>query len=344
METIHVSVIVPVYNSEAFLPETLSALAAQTLQSLEVLLIDDGSTDAGPELLDRFCADHPRFHVLHRENQGAFSARLAGVRAARGEFVAFCDSDDLPIPSMYEKMLSCARAWNADMVSCAFTREEMPAGRRLSVEMAQFESRAYSLPEEADLLPVVNTALWNKLIRRSVLANVIDFEDPPRILEDMMFLCSLYPSMRIISFVPEVLYRYRVRSGSLMSYVNPQEVRHLQSCMIQTRAYVAAQGNHPAYLQVCDSMAFVHLGLSLVIHQAQGGMRTGACVREAKSFLRGHFPGYRRAGQTLFWNLTHRLLQLKLYLARCCFECGLMTPAVWLYQLITQKLKHEIKW
>ena len=97
-----ISVIIPVYNIMEYLPRCVHSVTAQTYQNLEILLVDDGSTDGSGELCDRLAKEDPRIKVFHKENGGSSSARNLGLRNARGECVGFVDSDDYVEPDTYE--------------------------------------------------------------------------------------------------------------------------------------------------------------------------------------------------------------------------------------------------
>ena len=340
MQPVEISVVVPVYNAAAFLRETLDALEAQTFPAYEVILVDDGSTDGSGQLMDLYCAEHGKFRVLHVPNGGEYNARLIGARAARGRYVAFCDSDDLPLPGMLQKLYDRAEATGADVTVCGFIREEMGTGRIQSREMLNFEPRAYGFPELWDVLPVVNTALWNKLFRAELLQHTVPLAQPPRVAPDMIIWCSLVPFLRRVAFVPEPLYRYRVRPDSVIAQVRAEDVALARRNMEQVRDYVLAHSDDPAIGPFLDTLAFIHFGLALVIRQQD---RRGA-VPSARAWLAAQFPGYVRAGHSLPWNLRHRCLQLKVLLGRWLFQARLMGPFLLLYDLVTRKLKKEIKW
>ena len=344
MKKIEVSMIVPAYNAQKYIVETLDSLAAQTFSDYEVIIVDDGSTDGTPQMIDTFCDEHERFKAVHIKNGGVYNARLEGIRRAKGRYISFCDSDDLPEPDMIEKMYELAEETGADITVCGFAREEMETGRILSREMVSFERRAYSMDEEAYILPIVNTSVWNKLIRAEVLQSCIHFEQPPRILEDMMFFCSLFPYIQSIAFIPEVLYHYRVHLGSSFSHVNGSEMDLLQNDMMLTRQYVSEHTKNPHILMACDSIAFIHFGLSLVIRQVQFGEKIAPCVRNARVYLEEFFPGYKKTGISLWWNICHHGILLRPLLARWCFCGHLMHPFLLAYNFVTQRLKIELKW
>ena len=111
-----VSVIVPVYNVRKFLPACVASVRGQTMKDLELILVDDGSTDGSGELCDALAKKDARIRVLHTENGGQGRARNLGLDIARGEYVAFVDADDAATPEMLAAALAQARQENADMV------------------------------------------------------------------------------------------------------------------------------------------------------------------------------------------------------------------------------------
>ena len=116
-QPIKVSIIIPVYQVENYLERAVDSAIAQTLPEKEIILVDDGSDDASPQICDRYAQEYPDLiHVIHKENEGLGLARNTGVRAARGEFIAFLDSDDTVEPEMYEELYQ--KAVEQDDVRC----------------------------------------------------------------------------------------------------------------------------------------------------------------------------------------------------------------------------------
>ena len=339
-----VSVIVPVYNAESCVSETLECLRKQSLPNLEVILVDDGSTDRSPAVLEAYCRSYAGFRVLHIRNGGVYNARLAGIQEAKGRYIAFCDSDDLPLPQMLEKLYQTAERTGADMTVCGYTREEMDSGRVLSREMLSFGDGSRSGRDLLDLLPVVNAAVWNKLFRADLLQHVIRFRRPPRVLEDAMFCCSLYPFIRSVAFVPEVLYRYRMHRVGKVLYPDNGEVSVILEDMVLTRDYVLDRDDSPDMRELMDTAAFVHIGLSLLTRRVQEGENAGRAVRRTRRYLEQYFPGYRRAGKGVIWNLQHGGQQARILAGRWFFRARLMWLFLPAYSFVTQKCGKEIKW
>lgn len=130
---VKVSVVVPVYNAAASLTRCLESLRTQTLDDMEFLLVDDGSTDSSGEICDRAADADGRFHVLHIENGGPANARNVGMAAAAGEYIGFADADDWMEPEMYARLYGQAAAQDADIAVCDYWSERGDTARCLSV-------------------------------------------------------------------------------------------------------------------------------------------------------------------------------------------------------------------
>lgn len=344
MGKIEISVIIPFYNAEKYLAETLEALKRQSFSNVEFILVNDGSTDNSSAIAEQYCHNDERFRVIHKSNSGVYNARLEGIRQANGQYVAFCDSDDIPLPDMLANMCSYAQDEKADIVVCGFVREDMNTGKQLSKEMLSFGRRTYSIPEESYILPAINTAVWNKLFKREILIHALHFKTPPRVLEDMMFLCSLYPFVNRIAFLPEILYRYRVHYGGAMTYVKDNEIELIQKDMIIVRDYSLQYITDKQMQEMYDSIAFIHFGLSIVSRQIQVGMNKYKTIKTAKVFLKQYFPSYKKTGIGLIWNIKHHLLLFRPLVARYIFCLNLLGIFLSVYNWIVTKTKKEIKW
>ena len=120
---IKASVIVPVYNAGPYLMQCLDSLKGQTLQDIEIICIDDGSTDDSPRILDEYAAEDKRIRVVHKENEGLVAARKDGVRLAAGAYIGYVDSDDWVEGEMYERLYEKAEETQADLVTSRYLLE-----------------------------------------------------------------------------------------------------------------------------------------------------------------------------------------------------------------------------
>ena len=192
-----VSVIVPVYNTEKYLEECIRSLAEQTLPDIELIFVDDGSQDASPRILEAYRTKYPeRIRVITQPNGGQGSARNAGIRAARGEYVGFVDSDDYVDRRMYAAMYTKASSDDLDLVECDFHYLE-ESGR---------EKRSYR-----------SAAPWNKLIRKRILTEQGILFPEGCIYEDTSFYLKLLPYIRRRAKMLGVYVYHRDRGDSAMN-------------------------------------------------------------------------------------------------------------------------------
>lgn len=207
------SVIVPVYNVETYLPQCLDSILSQDYENLEIILIDDGSTDSSGAICDRYAAQDPRIHVIHQANGGAAAAKNAGLRAARGEYLTFADSDDYLEPDSYGYMLRALRDSGADVAE--FTFRDVYRTRR---EGQNFH-RGRSLVPAGDYLTWFLTRwhcalLWNKVYKRSLFDGIF-FEEGHKV-DDEYFTYQGILRAKTVLCDEKVVYNYRRRASSVM--------------------------------------------------------------------------------------------------------------------------------
>lgn len=189
-QTETISVAIAVYNSEEYLERSISSVRNQTYKNLEIILVDDGSTDSCPAICDKYAAADSRVKVIHKENGGLYTSRNVGIENATGTYIAFLDGDDWIDEDMYEKMLFAMKDHGADLVACRYRwvyqdETKDPSTDRAAIMEGQAMLEKY-LEEDDDYL--IQNAAWNKLYKRSVLG---DLRFPPRWYEDMLFTIQL---------------------------------------------------------------------------------------------------------------------------------------------------------
>lgn len=224
MENPIVSVIIPVYNVAAYLPRCVESVLAQTLTSIEILLVDDGSTDGSAQLCDEYATRDSRVHVLHQANGGLGSARNAGLDAATGEHLAFVDSDDYIAPDMMERLYSALLNNNADICICGFQRTDENG---LALGENSHPSCVLSGTEALEKLysPAYQyfTIACNKLFKRDLFA-AIRFP-LGKLFEDGYAAFRYYYTSRTVVCLPECYYFYCLRGSSITNA--PLSVKNL---------------------------------------------------------------------------------------------------------------------
>ena len=216
-----VSVIVPVYNAEAYLEQCLESLLGQTYGNTEILLVDDGSTDGSGALCDAYAAKDARIKTLHKENGGASSARNAGLREATGDYIYFLDSDDHIEPTLLEKLLLSAKENDADLVFFDAWALDENTGR---ISETNYNHRERYAPDTGKNLMAKMVAnkdfhmgVWQLFYRKAFLDRTQLRFVEGIIYEDFLFTCRAYCLAERVSYVPEFLYTRRYRANSVMT-------------------------------------------------------------------------------------------------------------------------------
>lgn len=221
-----VSVIIPVYNIENYLGQCLESVCNQTLKEIQVIVVDDGSTDGSAAICKDFAARYPDvLEYYYKENGGSASARNMGLDHARGEYIGFIDSDDWVEPDMYEKMYSTAIRQDVDMVFCRAFEEECPGAYeyifpregRFTLEDMKKEIFPYLLPcvTEKGNFRNLRWCNWLRICRRSIIEdNHIRFFDKSRRCEDLGFSVACTINSRSYYYLNESLYHNRPNAAS----------------------------------------------------------------------------------------------------------------------------------
>ena len=209
-----VSVIIPAYNAESTLSQTLDSLVVQTLKEIEIIVVDDGSTDKTGEIISRYQTLYPgKIVKIQKENEGVSKARNTGLDIAKGKYVGFVDADDTVVSDMFEKMYQYAVETNADLVQCwrydVTEDSEEIRGPHKNCEGAD-------IFENPEIVSAQTLFVWDKLFRRRVIdENKIRFA-PFRYAEDILFVFQLELYCKNIVELQEPLYRYWARrSGAV---------------------------------------------------------------------------------------------------------------------------------
>lgn len=213
-----ISVIVPVYNVAGELPRCLDSILAQTVADLEIIAVDDGSTDDSGRILDRYAQEHANIRVIHKENGGVTSARLRGVAEARGEWIGFVDSDDEIEPDMYERLLKNAWTHDAQISHCG-VQMVFPDGRVHFFYNTGTLERQDRLTALRELLSGarIEPGLCNKLFRRTLFAGLLSGGVLPtdiRINEDLLMNYYLFSAAEQTVYEDWCPYHYIVRETS----------------------------------------------------------------------------------------------------------------------------------
>lgn len=218
------SVIVPIYNVEKFLPKCLDSILNQTYKNLEIILVDDGSTDCSAEICDEYEKKDSRIKLLHQENRGVGIARNVGLDYANGKYITFVDSDDYIRPQMYEKMMDCIRNKQVDICMCMFRYEDELGNEVLRKEQIHPQIYGKKIGEEfAESLylgryeNMMVISMCNKIFHRKVFELDRFLEIP--YAEDDEIISRIINRGHSIYILEDMYYVYVKNSKSLVQSV-----------------------------------------------------------------------------------------------------------------------------
>ena len=242
MEKPLVSIVVPIYNIEEYLEECLNCLVNQTLKNIEIICVNDASTDNSLEILNGFSQNDERIKVINNEtNQGLSITRNNGLKAAKGEYIAFIDSDDLIETDAYEKLYNEAKEHGQDMIVYNFKRFD--DGGVEWFEIVQQNSNIDEYVEKTNIIEhpelIWNTIATNKLIKRDLLIkNDLRFLEN-RLYEDLLFSTQVQCLADSIGIYPDVIYKWRLRvKGSKSISQGNENIKNLKDRIFITNEII----------------------------------------------------------------------------------------------------------
>lgn len=251
------SVIVPVYNVEKYLRQCLDSLKAQTLKDMEVIVVNDGSTDSSPVIAQEYCDACRNFILLNKKNGGLSDARNYGIDFAKGEYIAFLDSDDWVEPSLYEKMTALMDEHTDVCVTDIEYWWEDPSRRYV---MKGLTGRSAPTVQKRALLSPMFA--WNKVYKASLFAEENGYRYPlDTWYEDIPVTSMIFAKAGKIAYLPECLIHYRQREGSIMANTSDPRIEQIFSIMAVLRENFEKEGLYEEYRDELEYLHIEHLRL-----------------------------------------------------------------------------------
>lgn len=233
-----ISVIVPVFNTKKYLSKCVQSILDQTFNDIEIVLVDDGSTDGSSELCDRFAEEQKNITVVHKNNGGLSSARNAGIKASKGDYIGFVDSDDFINPSMYKRLFDVINGRPGVIGNVNYTRVTESG----EIIRAKCPHDSPDLTSKIDyyrelLLHTGDSSVCTKLFPAS-LFTMFQF-DETRLNEDVLFMFQISEQFSEIAYTGTIEYNYLIRAGSLSNgygkavedmVLNSSEINEIVGC------------------------------------------------------------------------------------------------------------------
>lgn len=229
-EKIKVSIIIPVYNTSKYLEQCLDSVINQTLSGIEIICVDDGSTDKSLEILKNYQQKDNRIKILTQNHKKQARARNYGISIAKGEYIGFVDSDDWCELDMFEKLYERAKETNSDIAMCAIaTYNDNNSGSfsksntyaNLDIFPEEFFNKVFSPSETIDFLLDICAYSPNKIVKRDlIISNNINFSEKLRLGEDISFFYNIWLTAKKISLIKYFGYYYRMYSDTSTCFSN----------------------------------------------------------------------------------------------------------------------------
>ena len=215
-----VSIIIPIYNVEKYLEKCIKSIINQTYRNLEIILINDGSTDESAKICEAYKEQDNRIIFINKKNGGAASAKNEGLKVAKGDYITFVDSDDFVELDMIEYMVNTIKKYNSDIVQCSFTNlyKNTEKFKQDKIIEQKIGSKDFL---ELFITKWDSSLFWNKLFKREVIENV--FFKEGRCIDDEFFTYKCVINSKSIVTSNKIVYNYRMRKSGVMKSERSQK-------------------------------------------------------------------------------------------------------------------------
>lgn len=339
------SIVALVYNLEKYLPRCLDSLVNQTLENIEIICVDDGSTDSAPKIIDEYASKYPnKVKAYHKKNGGEFTTRNFGLEKASGEYITFVDTDDYVEPNWAEKLYNAAKENDADLAVCGFERIDLKTNKIVSKDMTGYGNTVKTITPMDDFCVFINPAPWNKIFKLDKVKD-LRFQNF-RNFNDMIFLASSYSKIEKIAFVPDVLYHYYLRYDSQIHNVNSNDVDNFKRYLLELKRLYIKENKYDDMKYIIDFMAFLHLGMSVMYRASYDkSINMKVMLKNTIKYLDENFSTWRKSPFLKFgYSVKRGLKRIALSVIAFLYRHHMAGLYIFIYRFVIDKLKIDIKW
>lgn len=313
-----ISVIMPVYNAEMYLRQALQSTAGQTLQDIEILAVDNNSSDSSADIIRQFEKKDSRFHYLHKTGGRAGGARNEGIKHARGKYIAFLDADDFLQPNTLETLYNTAETFQAGIVSCGYYLTNSTG----NIIESKNTEKQFIIREKTEGMNALLRAggtigmPWAKLIRKDIL-NRYHLQFPENLpSEDVAFISACFIYCGTYVHIPRPLYFYRYVKNSVSNTTRYAAPKSLFVTFAQLRALLKKQG---IYETISAEWEFILLRMLIGGEKSGNGALKNLPRKELKEFYDTSKDFYLSLPEDLFQNKS-KIFQLKFKVFRTALK------------------------
>lgn len=254
-----ISIIVPVYNVEKYINKCIDSLINQTYKDLEIILVDDGSTDSSGKICDEYKKKDKRIKVIHKINGGLSSARNEGIKIAKGNYLGFVDSDDYVNIKMYEILMDCAKEYELDIVQCKFNwfndEDEIKKEKNERINLIQCKG-IESLRKLYNKDYTENIVVWNKIYRKELFDDIIF--PVGKINEDEFTTYKLFGKCNKVGYIEDKLYNYRKTPNSITNSKFSGKKIDILDALIERKNYFKNKDENDLYIKTVE-YSLIHI-------------------------------------------------------------------------------------
>lgn len=343
-----VSIIVPIYNTAPFLEKCLTSLVHQTLDDIEIICVNDGSTDTSQQIINKFLLEYPyRIKSIVKKNGGLSEARNIGLQESTGDYIAFIDSDDYVETTLYEKMYNEALKTNASMIVCGFKRVTMD-GKVLSIEQDRLKKSYSSIEALTSIAP----AAWNKLYKRNLWIQSqvkypkgVWYEDLPTTVKLILYSNEIVTiNEALIYYVQHpnsISYTFDNRAYDIFYVLTDIYNFYQDAKMNENLLYTNEEWKR---IEKCiEVLSLIHL---IFAHLFRSASLDGANIKEeikrVQTYLNNYFPNW-------FWNFEvykslSPLKKICVGIGLSLFKLNLFEILLWTYKHVNRIYPIQNKW
>lgn len=338
------SIVVAIYNLDSYLNKCLDSLVNQTLKEIEILCIDDGSTDNSGKIIDEYEQMYPNIiKAYHKKNGGEYTTRSYGLSKASGEYVAFVDCDDYVRIDWAEKLYNAAKEIDADLSVCAYDRINLDNGKLISRDMTKFGNCQKRILPNDDFIAFINTALWNKIFKLEKVKELQFFH--VKGYNDAMFCMMAYTKIEKVVFIKDSLYIYNVRVDSQINNINLQDIEKLKKYLLEVKKMYKLNNKYDSMKELLDLMAFLHLGVAAIYRVSYDNkIDIKKELKEIKKYLDNNFKTWRNNPFLKLTNCYNKgIRHIGLWGISILYRLNLEMIYIKVYRFLIDKLKIDIK-
>lgn len=336
---VDVSVIIPIYNVKSYLERCVDSVINQTYKNIEIVLVDDGSTDGSSKLCDEIKLRDERIKVYHKENGGLGSARNYGFKNSKGDYILFLDSDDYIELDTIEKMIMYKEY---DIVCCGFNRMDEETKKVYSEEMINIPFDEIQIDDKN----IMQTAFlspsgWGKLFKRELI-NGIEFSSNKKAIEDTLFYLEIIPKTKKIKYINEILWHYMVRKDSLIMSITEEKADLFERNLLEIKNKYIDNNYNDSKFNYLTLQVFIHNCISIPSRLYNNKeVNINKRLKHIKEYMNENFPNWKKVK----FKVKGRFIKnFAIHILRLMYRLNIFIVFLSLYNFLINKLKIDIKW